>query len=81
MDTALRPSEERPDIRPFVVRGVVPNHMDEAFVRIAGLDLGKKLCGADPVYGGRFYKGRVEGLKVERTMDVYAPAPSGGGVS
>ena len=78
MDAALRPGEERPDIRPFVVSSIVLDHMDEAFVGIARLDLGKKLRGTDPVYGGLFDKGRVEGLKVEHTMDIYAPAPCGG---
>lgn len=30
----------------------------------AGFDLGQKLGGADPVYGGRLDKGRIEGFKV-----------------
>ena len=75
MDTTLWAGEERPDIRAFVVCGVVPNHIDEAFVRIARLDLGKKLHGADAIHGGWFNKGRVEGFKVERAMDIDAPAP------
>jgi len=78
VDAAVGPSEEFTNVWALVVSSVVPDHMDEALVGIAGLDLGQKLRGADPVYGGRLDKGRVEGFKVERTMDVHAPAPGGG---
>lgn len=73
MDTTLRPCEERSDIRPFVVSGVVPDHMDEALVRVARFDLGEKLRSADPVDGGWLDKGCIEGLKVERAMDGFSP--------
>ena len=78
MDPALRPGEERPDIRAFMVCGVVPDHVDEAFLGIARLDLGEKMHGADPVHGGWLNKGRVEGFKVERAMDIDPPAPRSG---
>ena len=78
VDATVGPSEEFTNVWALVVSSVVPDHMDEALVGIAGLDLGQKLRGADPVYSGRLDKGRVEGFKVERTMDIHAPAPGGG---
>ena len=58
-----------------MVGGIVPNDVDEAFVGVARLDLGEKLRRADPVHRGGLDKGRIEILKVQRTMDVHAPAP------
>ena len=57
VDAAVRPCEEFTNVRTLVVSRIVPNHMDEALVGIAGFDLGKKLHGAGPVHGGRFDKG------------------------
>ena len=67
-----------PDIWPFVVSGVVPNHVDEAFIGVARLDLGEKLCGAAPVHRSGLNKGRIEILKAQRAMDVHPPAPCSG---
>ena len=78
MDAAVWPCEESPDIWSFVVGGVVPDDMDDALVRIARLDPGEELCGTDPIDGRGFDKGRVEGFKVKRTMDVDPSAPCGG---
>ncbi len=39
--------EKSPDIRPFVVSSVVPDHVDNAFILIAGLNLGQQLHGTD----------------------------------
>ena len=77
MDAAVRPCKELPDIRPLVGGGVVSNDMGEAFIRVARLDLGKKLRGTGPVHGSGPDKGRIEILKVQRAMDVHAPAPCG----
>ena len=77
MDAAVRPCEEFANVWTFVIGGIVPNHMDEALVGIAGLDPGQKPGSADPVHGGRLNKGRIEGFKVERAMDIHAPAPCG----
>ena len=72
MDAAIWSGEESPDIRPFVIGGIVPDDMNDALVGIAGFNLGKKLRRADPVDGGWLDKGRVEGFEVERAMDIYA---------
>ena len=77
VDAAVRPSEEFTDVWALVVSSVVPDHMDEAFLGIARLNLGKKLRRADPVYGVGLDKGRVESFKVERTAYIHAPAPCG----
>ena len=77
VDAAVRPCEEFTNVWPLVVSRIVPNHMDEAFVGIAGFNLGKKLHGADPVHGVWLDKGCIEIFQVERTMDVHASAPCG----
>jgi hypothetical protein len=46
--------------------------MNDALFGVTGLNLGKKLRRADPVDGGWLDKGRIEGFKVERTMDIHA---------
>ena len=43
MDAAVWPYEELTNVRALVVSCIVPNHLDEAFVGIAGFDLGKTL--------------------------------------
>ena len=52
MDTSILPCGKLSDIRPFVIGDIVPDDIDPSLVRVAGFNLGKKLCGADPV-GGR----------------------------
>jgi hypothetical protein len=44
--------------------------MDQALVRVAGFNLGEKLCGADPIDGRWLDKGCVEGFQVDRAMDI-----------
>ncbi|PZX24574.1 hypothetical protein LY10_02825, partial [Planktotalea frisia] len=36
MDAAIWSGEESPDIRPFVIGGIVPDDMNDALVGIAG---------------------------------------------
>ena len=62
----------------LMVSRIIPDDIDDPRERIARLKLGEKLCCTPPVYGGRLDKGRVKILKIERTMDVHAPMPSGG---
>ena len=62
----------------FVTGGVVLNHMDHSFIRVARLNLDEKMCGIGAVHNGRLNKGRVESFKVERAMDVQALTPFGG---
>ena len=47
-----------------MVSGIVPNDVNDTFFRVSRLDLGKKLNGANPIDGGWFNKGRVEGFRV-----------------
>jgi hypothetical protein len=42
VDAAPRPRQEVSNIWPFVASGVVPDHVDEAFVGVARLDPGEK---------------------------------------
>ena len=62
----------------FVTGGVVLNHMDHSFIRVARLNLDEKMCGIGAVHNGRLNKGRVESFKVECAMDVQALTPFGG---
>ena len=62
VDTAGWSCQKSPDIRPFVVGGIVPNHMNDALVGVALFDLGEQLDGADPINCRRFDKGGIEGL-------------------
>ena len=78
VDATVWSGKESPDIRPFVIGGIVPQDVDQALVRVASFNFGKKLRRADPVDRGWLDKGCVEGLKVERTMDINAaPARRG----
>ena len=43
MDAAIFVREKSPDIRPFVVGSVVPDHVDDAFILIVGLNFGLQL--------------------------------------
>ena len=51
--------------------------VDHAFVGVACFNPSEKLHGAVPVYGSWLDKGRVEGFKVEYTMNIHTTAPCG----
>ena len=72
VDAAVRFGKKSLDIWLIVIGCVVPDDMNDALFGIRGLNLGKKLRGADPVCGGWLDNGCVEGRKVDRTMDIYA---------
>ena len=72
MDAAFWPCEKSPDIWPFVIGGVVPDNVDHSLVGIARLNLGEKLRCADTIDGSWLDKGRIEGFKIEHTMDIHA---------
>ena len=59
----------------FVVWGIVPNDVNDTFVRVSGLDFGKKLNRSDPIDGGWFNEGRIKVFQVESSVNVHAPAP------
>ena len=59
----------------FVVSGIVPNDVNDTFVRVPRLNLGEKLSGANPIDGGWFNKGRVEGFQVQSAVNVHIPTP------
>ena len=46
MDAAVFARDKSPDIWPFVVGRVVPDDVDQSFVRVARLNLGELLCAA-----------------------------------
>ena len=48
MNAAVFARQERSDIGAFVVRGVVPDDMDDALVGVVRLDFGQQLRGAEP---------------------------------
>ena len=75
MNATVFARQERSDIGAFVVWGIVPNDVNDTFVRVSRLDLGEKLNGANPIDGGWFNKGRVEGLQVQSAVNVHAPMP------
>ena len=52
MNATVFARQERSDIGVFVVWGIVPNDVNDTFVRVSGLDFGKKLNRADPIDGG-----------------------------
>ena len=56
--------QERSDIGAFVVRGIVPNNVNDTFVRVSGLDFGEKLNRSDPIDGGWLNEGRIKGFQV-----------------
>ena len=70
MDTTILPYEKLSDIQPFLIGGIVPDDIDQSLARVAGFNLGSKLCGADPVDGRWLDKGCVEGFEVDRAMDI-----------
>ena len=61
--------------RAFVVSGIVPNDVNDTFVRVSRLDLGEKLNRANPIIGGWLNKGRVEGFQVQSAVNSHAPTP------
>ena len=49
MNATVFARQERSDIGAFVVWGIVPNDVNDTFVRVSGLDFGEKLNGASKV--------------------------------
>lgn len=72
VDAAVFARQEAPHIRPFVVGGVVPDHVDDAFILVACLDFGQQLHGTHAVHCDRRYERGIEGLKVQRAVNVDA---------
>ena len=52
MNATVFARQERSDIGAFVVWGIVPNDVNDTFVRVSRLNLGKKLNRANPIGGG-----------------------------
>ena len=75
MTATVFAQQKRSDIGAFVVWGIVKNDVNDTFVRVPRLDLSEKLNGANPINGGWFNKGRVEGFHVQSAVDVHAPTP------
>ena len=75
MNATVFARQERSDIRAFVVWSIVPDDVNDTFVRASRLDLGEKLNGANLTDGGWFNKGRVEGFQVQSAVNVHAPTP------
>ena len=48
MNATVFARQERSDIGAFVVWGIVPNDVNDTFVRVSRLDLSEKLNGANP---------------------------------
>ena len=71
-NTADFSCEKSPDIRPFLVGGVVPDGVKNALVRIMRTGLGMKLDGPDPINGCWLVKRRIKFFKVQGTMNVKA---------
>ena len=77
MNAAFFARQERSDIGAFVVWGIAPDDMDDAFVGVARLDFGQQLRGANPIDGGWFNEGCVEGFQVQSPVTVAThPAPA-----
>ena len=74
VEAAVFARQKSPDIRPFVVGGVVPDHMDDAFILIAGLNLGQQLHGTDAIHCDRRDERRIKGFKVQCAVNVNAGA-------
>ena len=60
MDAAVRPCKEVSNLLPFMIRRVVPDHVDEALVRVGRLNFGQELDSAEPVYRNRLDKCKRE---------------------
>ena len=72
VDAAVFAREKSPDIRPFVVSGVVPDHVDDAFILIAVLNLGQQWHGTHAIHCDRRDERRIKGFKVQRAVNVDA---------
>ncbi len=75
MNATVFARQERSDIRAFVVSGIVPNDVNDTFVRVSRLDLGENLNRANPIDGGWLNKGRVEGFEIQSAVNSHAPTP------
>ena len=75
MNATVFARQERSDVGAIVVWGIVPNDVNDTFVRVSGLDFGEKMNGADTIDGGWFNEGRDEGFQVQSPVNVDAPAP------
>ena len=75
MNVTVFAQQERSDIGAFVVSGIVPNDVNDTFVRVSRLDLGENLNRANPIDGGWLNKGRVEGFEIQSAVNVHAPTP------
>lgn len=74
VDAAVFALEKSPDIRPFAVSGVIPDHVDNAFILIAVLNLGQQLHGTDAIHCNRRDERRSKDLTVQRALNVDAGA-------
>lgn len=75
MNATVFARQEHSDIGAFVVWNIVPNDVNDTFVRVPSLDFSEKLNGADTIDGGWFNEGRVEGVQVQSAVNVHAPTP------
>ena len=57
---------------PFVVNSVVPDHVNDAFIVIAGLNLGQQLHGTHAIHCARRDERRIKGFKVQCAVNVDA---------
>ena len=74
VDAAVFALEKSPDIRPFAVSGVIPDHVDNGFILIAVLNLGQQLHGTDAIHCNRRDERRSKDLTVQRALNVDAGA-------
>ena len=75
VDAAVFVREKSSDIRRFVVSGVVPDHVDDAFILISGLNLGQQLHGTDAIHCDRRDERRIKGFKVQCAVNVDTRPP------
>ena len=75
MNAIVFAQQERSEIGAFVVWSIVPNDVNDTFIRVPRLDLGEKLNGADTIDGGWFNEWRVKGFQVQSAVNVHAPTP------
>ena len=73
MNATVFARQERSDIGAFVVWGIVPNDVNDTFVRVSGLDFGEKLNGADTIDSRWFNEGRIKVFQVQSAVNVHAP--------
>ena len=75
MDATAGPCEEGPDILSLMVGRVIPDDMDDAFVRVACLDFSEELNRAFPIDRHRFDERRIEGFQVQGPWILTRPRP------